>query len=95
MRLALRAWVTAKCHDHDVTVRPSDAGRRTALLTRMLGSRQVLVDLFGIGLLPALHALLPIKSSTTKSYADKDLPSTCGIDEFAEPSSARSATAPG
>jgi hypothetical protein len=55
-----------------VSVHPSDAGRRTALLTRMLGSRQAFVDLFGGDLLPALRALRPENPRTDMSYPDRD-----------------------
>lgn len=70
--LSLAAWIDAKGREHGFTTRPSTAGHRTALLTRLLGSRQQFVDLFSGPLLPALHALQPTSSSTTVAYPDND-----------------------
>lgn len=68
--LSLTDWVAAKCREHHVSTRLSDAGQRTALLTRMLGNRQTFVDLFAGPLLPALRALLPASTSNRTSYPD-------------------------
>ncbi len=70
--LSLRAWVDAKAREHDLTTKLSDAGQRTALLTRMLGGRDAFVDLFAGPLLPALKDLCPSNSSSTKAYPAGD-----------------------
>lgn len=68
--LSLSAWVSAKGAEHGFEVRPSDAGRRAALLTRMLGGRRAYTDLFGGPLLHALRAMLPSSATTSKAYPD-------------------------
>lgn len=72
--LSLTDWVAAKCHPGQIYTRLSDAGRRTALLTRMLGHREAFVDLFGGDLRPALRAMLPEpnQTETTKVYPARD-----------------------
>jgi hypothetical protein len=70
--LSLEAWVAAKCAEHGLTTSHSDAGRRTALLTKMLGGRQAYVEVFGGVLLPAFQAMLPASASTDRAYPDGD-----------------------
>jgi hypothetical protein len=69
--LSLQAWLAAKGIEHGFSVRPSDAGRRAALLANMLGGRQPYTDLFGGALLPALRAMLPTSATTTTAYPDE------------------------
>ncbi|MGI5506352.1 hypothetical protein [Lentzea sp. CA-135723] len=66
--LSLETWTLAKAREHNHDARPSDAGRRAALLAKMLGGRQAYTDLFGGPLLPALQAMLPTNASTSKAY---------------------------
>ncbi|WP_134662608.1 hypothetical protein [Amycolatopsis sp. CFH S0078] len=68
--LSLAGYVNAKAAEHDMTTRVSDAGQRTAQLTRMLGGRREFASLFGGPLLPALHDLLPASSSVEEAYPD-------------------------
>lgn len=70
--LSLTDWIAAMCRDHQVDTRLSDAGQRTALLTRMIGDRRTFVDLFAGPMLPALRALLPASSSSRTAYPKKD-----------------------
>lgn len=70
--LSLAAWIEAKGREHHFTTRPSPAGHRTNLLTRMLGGRRQLVDLFSGPLLPALWALLPTGSTSSQAYPNHD-----------------------
>jgi len=57
--LSLAAWVDAKGREHQFVARPSDAGHRTALLSRMLGGRPQFVDLFGGPFLPPFSLCFP------------------------------------
>lgn len=85
-RLSLTAWVQAKAAEHDLSALPSEAGRRTALLARMLGGRERYVDLFGGPLLPALRAMLVTNAKTSDAYPDREgvsLSSTEGVLTFA------------
>ncbi len=70
--LSLSAFVAAKATEHNMTIRVSDAGQRTAQLSRMLGGREQFINLFGGPLLPALHALVPTSSSNNTAYPDGD-----------------------
>ncbi len=70
--MGLAEWIGAKVAEHELTVRPSDAGRRAELLATMLGGRRRYVDFFGGALLPALHAMLPTGSSSRDAYPHKD-----------------------
>ncbi|MFG1796652.1 hypothetical protein [Nocardia sp. NPDC049149] len=84
--LSLAAWVTAKAAEHGLTARIGDAGQRTAQLQRMLGGRKQFVELFGGPLLPALHALHPVGSSSPEAYPDGGgvrLGAGCGVLSFA------------
>ncbi|GAA0969561.1 hypothetical protein GCM10009555_016910 [Acrocarpospora macrocephala] len=84
--LSLAAWIRAKAAEHNLTASPSDAGRRTSLLAKMLGGRRQYVDLFGGPLLPAIRAMLATSATSDKAYPDNDgvsLSSTEGVLTFA------------
>lgn len=66
--LSLETWTEAKGRQHGLQVRPSDAGRRAALLATMLEDRQAYTDLFGGPLLPALQGMLPTSTSGRTAY---------------------------
>jgi hypothetical protein len=70
--LSLAAWVAAKGREHQLDVRPSHVGHRTALLGRMLGDREQFVHLFGGPLLPALKSLLPVSPESRDAYPKQD-----------------------
>lgn len=84
--LSLAEWVGAKARERDLVARPSDAGRRAALLMRMLGGREPYIDLFGGPLLPALRAMRPNSATTRNAFPDNDgvsLSSTQAVLTFA------------
>jgi hypothetical protein len=70
--LSLATYIDAKADEHHMTTRISDAGQRTAQLTRMLGGRREFAALFGGPLLPALRDLLPATSSIARTYPAGD-----------------------
>ncbi|WP_329065638.1 hypothetical protein [Amycolatopsis sp. NBC_01480] len=70
--LSLATYLDAKTNERDMITRISDAGQRTAQLTRMLGGRSQFIALFGGPLLPALRDLLPANSSTSDAYPAGD-----------------------
>lgn len=83
--MSLAAWIGAKAAEHDLAARPSDAGRRTALLASMLGGRRRYVDLFGGALLPALRDMRPASATSSTAYPNQDgvaLSSTEGVLTF-------------
>jgi len=70
--LSLHAFIAAKATEHGMTIRVSDAGQRTAQLTRMLGGRDKFTALFGGRMLPVLHDLCPSSTTNDKAYPDGD-----------------------
>ncbi|MGV9415299.1 hypothetical protein ACWDOP_35830 [Nocardia sp. NPDC003693] len=66
--LSLASWVDAQLAKQNLSTKLSSAGQRTAQLTRMLGGRSGLVELFAGPLLPALRRMDAKAARTADCY---------------------------